>query len=59
MVFSSTVFLLIASLLFYAYGEPIFVFFLIFSIFVNYYLGIKVSKDKNKKIYINFAYIYI
>ena len=39
--------LLIFSLLFYAYGEPLYVFLMIFSILMNYYLAIKI--DKNKK----------
>ena len=37
------IFLLIASLLFYAYGEPVFIFFMLFSIGINYFLGIKVA----------------
>ena len=35
----SNVFLLIVSLLFYAFGEPIFVWLMITSIVVNYFLG--------------------
>lgn len=31
--------LLVVSLVFYAWGEPVFVFFMIFSIFVNWFLG--------------------
>ncbi len=52
------IFLLLASLLFYAYGEPIFVFFMLFSIIVNYFLGIKVAKSQYRKVYIKIAYIY-
>ncbi len=51
-------FLLIASLLFYAYGEPVFVFFMLLSIVINYFLGIMVSKGSNKKKYVTIAYIY-
>lgn len=52
------IFLLLASLLFYAYGEPVFVFFMLFSILVNYFLGIKVATSKHKKVYIKIAYLY-
>lgn len=52
------IFLLLASLAFYAYGEPVFVFFMLFSILVNYFLGIKVAKSPKKKAYVAFAYIY-
>lgn len=41
--------LLLASLVFYAWGEPVYVFLMIFSIIVNYLLGLAVSKSKNKK----------
>ncbi|MCQ2524223.1 MAG: MBOAT family protein [Lachnospiraceae bacterium] len=40
--------LLIASLAFYAYGEPVFVFLMIFSIFVTWLLGLKLDKNKSK-----------
>ena len=52
------IFLLIASLLFYAYGEPVFVFFMLFSILINYFLGIKVSKGNHRKLFVRLAYIY-
>ncbi len=42
--------LLIFSLLFYAYGEPIYVFLMIGSIIVNYLMGLKLKK--NKKLFI-------
>lgn len=35
------VFLLLASLVFYAWGEPVFVFLMIFSIFVTWYIGLR------------------
>ena len=41
--------LLIASLLFYAYGEPIYVVVMIGSIIVNYFVGIFIDKYKDKK----------
>ena len=41
-------FLIITSLLFYAFGEPITVFLMIFSVFVNYLVGIAISKAKGK-----------
>lgn len=43
------VILLIASLLFYAYGEPIYVFVLIGSIIVNYFIGLLIDKHSNDK----------
>ncbi len=52
------IFLLIASLLFYAYGEPVFIFFMLFSIGINYFLGIKVAGEKHRKVYVAIAYIY-
>lgn len=52
------IFLLIVSLLFYAYGEPLFVFLMIFSIIVNYFLGRGVAESKHRKIYLTLAYVY-
>ena len=43
------VFLLIASLLFYAWGEPKFVFIMMFSIVINYALGLLVDREKGNK----------
>lgn len=47
-------FLLIFSLLFYAYGEPKFIFIMLASIFINYTSGIIISKTQNilKKIFL-------
>lgn len=39
--------LLIASLFFYAWGEPTYVFLMLFSIFMNYIFGIAVSNSEN------------
>lgn len=44
------VFLLIMSLLFYAWGEPQFVLVLIISIFLNYWFAIFISKNMNSPI---------
>lgn len=44
------VFLLLASLAFYAWGEPIFVFLMILSIFITWYIGLKIQKKHNKNI---------
>lgn len=49
--------LLISSLIFYAFGEPVFVFVMLISIIINWFLGIKVEKNKDKK-YLIIAYIY-
>lgn len=43
------VILLIASLFFYAWGEPVYVFIMILSILVNYYFGLKIGSDDEKK----------
>lgn len=44
--------LLLASLFFYAWGEPLFIFVLIYGIIINYYCGIKIEKSKYRKIYL-------
>ena len=45
--------LLLASLLFYAWGEPFFVLVMIFSVFVNYLLAMLIHKnERNKKLYL-------
>ena len=41
------IFLLLASLFFYAWGEPTFVLVMIMSIICNYYFGLQVDKYKN------------
>ncbi|MDD4074470.1 MAG: MBOAT family protein [Eubacteriales bacterium] len=40
--------LLIASLFFYAWGEPVYVFLMLASIFANYFLGLIIGKSKEK-----------
>ena len=39
--------LLVMSLLFYAWGEPVYIFLLIFLIIVNYFLGLLLATSKN------------
>ena len=40
--------LILASLLFYAYGEPVYVLLMIGSVFVNYLLGLMCGSSKEK-----------
>ncbi len=42
--------LLLASLFFYAWGEPVFVFVLLLGIIINYYLGLGIEKGTYKKL---------
>lgn len=44
----SNIWLLIASLLFYAWGEPFFVFLMILSIIVNWLVGMGIGKSEGK-----------
>lgn len=44
--------LLLFSLLFYSYGEPIYVLLMILSIIVNYYIALLMDKSKRKKSYL-------
>ena len=43
--------LLIFSLIFYAWGEPIYIFLMIFSILITYIFGLLINNSKHKKIY--------
>lgn len=45
----SNVFLLIASLIFYAWGEPYLVLIMVFSIIFNWIMGLEISRAQNKK----------
>lgn len=45
------IFLLISSLLFYSFGEPIYILLMIFSSVVDYNNGLLISKYKSKKTY--------
>jgi len=44
---AANIFLLVASLFFYAWGEPIYVLLMIFSICSNYLLGLWIEKSRN------------
>lgn len=48
--------LLLASLLFYTYGEPIYILLMLFSTFLNYAFALLISK-KNKKVFLISAVI--
>lgn len=45
---AKNILLIIASLLFYAFGEPLTVFLMIFSVAVNYIFGLYISKENSK-----------
>ncbi len=47
---SRNIILLLFSLLFYSYGEPIYIFLMLFSILINYYLTLIMNKKNNNKI---------
>ncbi len=50
--------LLIASIIFYAWGEPIYVFIMLSTILINYFGAILVSKDnKNKKLWLTLSIV--
>ena len=49
------IFLLSASLFFYAWGEPVFVLFMIGSITANYFFGISLEKGGNSKLVLGIA----
>lgn len=44
------IFLLLASLGFYAWGEPVFVFLMIFSIIVTWFIGIYITPHRSRKL---------
>lgn len=46
--FGKNVFLLIMSLLFYAYGEPLYVLLMIFMIAIHYIFALLISRNKNR-----------
>ena len=51
--------LLLASVFFYWWGDSTFVFIMLFSIAVNWWLGLRIDKDrKNKKKYVTVATVY-
>ena len=46
----SNIFLLILSIIFYAWGEPVYILLMLFSVFINWLLGIGIERfSKNKK----------
>ena len=45
----SNIFLLILSVIFYAWGEPVYIFLMLFSIFINWIFGIGVERYSNNK----------
>ena len=47
--------LLAASLMFYAWGEPVFVFIMIASIFMNWYVTLLMSRSSRKKLWLTLA----
>ena len=47
---SKNIVLIIFSLIFYAWGEPVYVFLMLFSAFVNYALALVIEKHKDTKI---------
>ena len=49
---TKNIFMFLFSLLFYAWGEPYYIFLMLFMIIVNYYLTIVMSGKKSKKIFI-------
>ena len=55
---AKNIMLLIASLLFYGYGEPVYVLLMIFSAFANYLFALAVGRmEQKKKIILAFAVI--
>ncbi|MEG1141701.1 MAG: MBOAT family O-acyltransferase [Clostridia bacterium] len=52
--------LLLASLFFYAWGEPKYIYLMIFSILINYLFGLKVSEDSksNKKLWLILSVVF-
>ena len=44
------IFLLLVSLIFYAWGEPVFVFLMLISIVITWSIGLKIHKSKSKMI---------
>ncbi|TMO83645.1 MBOAT family O-acyltransferase [Pseudoalteromonas spongiae] len=47
--------LLVASLIFYAWGEVYYVFLMLFSILMNYIIGLCISESKSKKLFLIFG----
>lgn len=54
---AKNILLIIASLLFYAYGEPVYVFLMIFSALLNYVCARMIDLYKNKKMILTIAVV--
>lgn len=52
------VILLFASVFFYAWGEPVFVLLMLFSILLNWLIGLKMDKSEKKKVWLTLAVIW-
>ncbi|MGI6096134.1 MAG: MBOAT family O-acyltransferase [Lachnospiraceae bacterium] len=52
---AKNILLIAASLLFYAYGEPVYVFLMLFCTFGNYLLALLVSRVKGRKLWLALA----
>lgn len=50
--------LLLFSLLFYGYGEPIYVFLMLASILVNYYLALMIDSSSKSKLYLGISVLF-
>ncbi len=50
--------LLLASLFFYAWGESLFVFVMLFSIAFNFFIALKMNSSSHKKLFLSIAVIY-
>lgn len=50
--------LLLASLLFYAWGEPVFVFVMFFGIIINYLLGLLIESKENNRVYLVISLVF-
>ena len=49
------VILLLASLFFYAWGEPVFVLLMMLSVFINWFIGLRMDKAEKKKSWLVFV----
>ena len=49
-IFNKNVIICLFSFIFYAWGEPAYIFLLLISVFINYVIGISIEKTKKKKV---------
>ena len=54
----SNIFLLLASLFFYAWGEPVFVLLMISSILVNWFCGLRIGHGSARKLWLALAVVF-